>query len=109
MEYILYLKNVFMHILVICMQNTCSCSRIKQLTKCESLKKLRVRLGPYKNRFNPPPPVIKYYCSCQGDISVVVLMLCFGVESLCRCGLGFKFVDFLCKRSDICHTEIEML
>ena len=24
-------------------------------------------------------------------------------------GLGFKFVDFLCKRSDVCHTEIEML
>ena len=23
-------------------------------------------------------------------------------------GLGFKFVDFLCKISDICHTEIEM-
>ena len=24
-------------------------------------------------------------------------------------GLGFKFVDFLCKRSNVCHTEIKML
>ena len=24
-------------------------------------------------------------------------------------GLGFKLVDFLCKRSDVCHTEIKML
>ena len=24
-------------------------------------------------------------------------------------GLGFKFVDFLCKRSEVCHTEIKML
>ena len=23
-------------------------------------------------------------------------------------GLGFKFVDFLYKRSDVCHTEMEM-
>ena len=23
-------------------------------------------------------------------------------------GLGFKFVDFLCKRSDVRHTEIEL-
>ena len=23
-------------------------------------------------------------------------------------GLGFKFVDFLCKRLDVCHTEIKM-
>ena len=24
-------------------------------------------------------------------------------------GLGFKFVDFLCKRPNVCHTEIKML
>ena len=24
-------------------------------------------------------------------------------------GLGFKFVDFLGKRSDVCHTDIKML
>ena len=24
-------------------------------------------------------------------------------------GLGFKFVDILCKRSNVCHTEIKML
>ena len=24
-------------------------------------------------------------------------------------GLGFKFVDLLCKRSNVCHTEIKML
>ena len=45
----------------------------EQLTKCcEPLQKLRVMLWP---------PVMLYYCSFQGDTSVVVvIVLCLGVD-----------------------------
>ena len=46
--------------------------RTEELTKCyEPLQKLRVRLWPCK--IDLSPPVILYYWSFQGDISVVVL------------------------------------
>ena len=46
---------------------------------CEPLQKLRVRLGTCK--IDLSPPVILYYLSFQGDISLVVLVvLCLGVK-----------------------------
>ena len=33
----------------------------------------------------------------------------FWVTFLCIRGLGFKFVDFLYKSSDVCHTEIKII
>ena len=54
--------------------------RTDQLTKCcESLQKLRVRLGTCKLILSLP--VMFYYCAFEGDTSVVVLLvLCLGVQ-----------------------------
>ena len=67
-------------------------TRTEQLTKCsEPLQKMRMKLGACKTELSPP--VILYYCSFQGDTSVVVLIvLCFGVEFLCCFSLMYVFI-----------------
>ena len=48
--------------------------RIEQLTKCcEPLQKLRVRLGPRKTRFKPPPPSPTQEVNLHKTESAIVL------------------------------------
>ena len=47
----------------------------------------------------------------ENFIGIILICLILSLKRLIKGirGLGFKFVDFLCKRSDVCHTEIKML
>ena len=59
----------------------------------EQLQKLKVRL--WQCKIDSSPPVILYYCSFQGDTSVVVL----SVLHVCLSVLNFCAVGALCMSS----------
>ena len=45
----------------------------------------------------------------NGKRAIAIKIHDYANEFVCVRGLGFKFVDFLYKSSDVCHTEIKMI